>query len=79
MGKDERAMNASGYVHNDKVKICAPAYEKVTVYKEVSRNHQVAQITGFRLGDKDAAKRADDLLDTFTYGISIGIGDPDGW
>lgn len=79
MGKDERAMNAAGYVHNDKVKIARPAFEKVTVYKEVSRNHAMAQITGFRIGDKDAAKRADDLLDDFTYGISIGIGDPEGW
>lgn len=79
MGKDERAMNAAGYVYNDKVKISRPAFEKVTVYKEVSRNHAVAQITGFRVGDRDAAKRADDLLDDFTYGISIGIGDPEGW
>lgn len=79
MGKDERAMNASGYVYNGKVKMAEPAYNKTTVYKEVSRNHAIGQITGFRIGDKDAAKRADDLLDTFTYGVSIGIGDPDGW
>lgn len=79
MGKDERAINASGYVYNGKVKITRPAYDKTTTYKEVHRNHALHQVTGFRVGDKDAAKRADDLLDTFTYGISIALGDPNGW
>ena len=79
MGKDERALNASGYVYTGKVKYTRHAYEKVTVYKEVSRNHHFHQVTGFRIGDKEAAKRADDLLDTFTYGVSIALGDPDGW
>lgn len=79
MGKDERCLNASGYVFNGKVKITQPAYDKVTTYKEVSRNHQLHQVTGFRMGDKDAAKRPDDLLDTFTYGVSISLGDPEGW
>jgi hypothetical protein len=79
MGKDERAMNASGYVYTGKVKYTRAAFHKVTVYKEVSRNHHLHQVTGFRIGDKEAAKRADDLLDTFTYGVSIALGDPDGW
>lgn len=79
MGKDERALNATGYVYTGKVKFTRAAYEKVAVYKEISRNHAFHQITGFRLGDKEAAKRADDLLDTFTYGVSIALGDPEGW
>lgn len=79
LGKDERAISVSGYVHNDKVKITQPAFDKVKVYKSVSRNHLIGQVKGFRIGDKDAAKRADDLLDTFTYGVSLALGDRGGF
>ncbi len=78
VGKDERAMSVSGYVYQGKVKITTPAYNKVTIYNDTSRNHFMSQVMGFRIGDKDAAKRADDLLDCFTYGISIGLGDSEG-
>lgn len=76
-GKDERAISVSGYVYRGEVKILAEAYDKVTVYKDTSRNHLMSQVLGFRIGDKDT-KRADDLLDTFTYGISIALGDEEG-
>lgn len=79
VGKDERAMSVSGYVHQGLVKIADVAYNKVTIYNEASRNHFMTQVMGFRIGDKDAAKRADDLLDCFTYGISIGLGDNQGY
>ncbi len=79
VGKDERALSVSGYVYRGMVKICRPAFEKVSVFKGVSRNHWLAQVTGFRLGDKDAAKRADDLLDTFCYGVAITLGDSEGY
>lgn len=78
VGKDERAMSVSGYVHQGLIKISDVAYNKTTVYNETSRNHFMSQIMGFRLGDKDEARRADDLLDCFTYGISIGLGDNQG-
>jgi hypothetical protein len=78
MGKDERALDVSGYVHNGKVKLSRHAYDKTTVFKGQSRNHLVSQVTGFRLGDKKAASRADDLLDTFTYGIALSLGDHTG-
>jgi len=78
IGKDERALKASNHVYPGRVKLTRHAYEKVTDYKGTSRNHLVAQVTGFRVGDKDAAKRADDLLDTFTYGICVALGDADG-
>jgi hypothetical protein len=79
MGKDERCINVSGDVYNGKIKLSQEAYDKVMVYKDVSQNHLVSQVTGFRVGDKKAATRADDLLDTFCYGIAIAIGNPDLW
>jgi phage terminase large subunit-like protein len=77
VGKAERAINISDYVHTEKVKITEHAHNKTVVYKDASRNHLIEQILAFRVGDKDT-KRADDLLDTFTYGIEIGLGDQ-GW
>ncbi|MDE2103722.1 MAG: hypothetical protein KGL39_41175 [Patescibacteria group bacterium] len=79
LGKDERAISVSGYVYGDKVKISEHAYSKSTLYKGVQRNHMMAQVLGFRIGDKDAAKREDDLLDDFCYGISIGLGNSEGF
>lgn len=78
IGKDERAIKASGHVHPGFVKFSRHAFEKVAAYKGTTRNHLLAQVTGFRIGDKDAAKRADDLLDGFTYGVAIALGDADG-
>lgn len=78
VGKDERALKASNHVYPGRVKYTRPAYDKVTDFKGTVRNHSISQVTGFRVGDKDAAKRADDLLDTFTYGICLALGDADG-
>lgn len=78
LGKDERAISISGYVYQGLVKFCRAAYEKTSIYKEVTRNHQLTQVTGFRVGDKDAARRADELLDTFCYGVSLSLGDSEG-
>lgn len=78
IGKDERALKASNHVYPGRVKLTRPAYEKTSEFKGTSRNHFVSQVTGFRVGDPDSAKRADDLLDTFTYGICIALGDADG-
>ena len=78
-GKDERAVSVSGYVHQGMVKFTAPAYNKVATFKNASRNHLITQITTFRIGDKDAHKRADDLLDAFVYGVAIGVGTHEGY
>lgn len=75
MGKDQRALLASPYYHQGKVKISEHAYHKTVTYKELTRNHLISQVTNFRVGDLEAAKRADDLLDTVTCGIVIGVGD----
>jgi hypothetical protein len=79
LGKDERAMSVSGYHYRGEVKISEHAYNKTFIYKGTTRNHLISQVTGFRIGDKDAAKRADDLLDCYTYGIAIALGDSGGF
>lgn len=55
------------------------AYDKVTEYKGMTRNHLLSQVCSYRIGDKDAAKRSDDLLDTFTYGVIIGLNGAEGF
>jgi len=75
-GKSERAVSVSGYVYRGWVKISGPAYDKVTNYKGATRNHFLSQVTGFRVGAKDGE---DDLLDTFTYGVAIALGGPEGY
>jgi hypothetical protein len=72
-GKDERAMAVSGFHYNGWCKISQVAYDKVMLFKEQELNHLVSQITTFRIGDKDGSKRADDLLDTYCYGLAIGF------
>ena len=78
MGKDERAISVSGYVHQGKVKYTEHAFNKTAVYKQHSRNHLVDQIERFRIGDKNQ-KREDDLLDTFCYGIALALGNNEGF
>lgn len=79
VGKDERAIGASPHVYQKKVKISEPAYDKVVTVKGVTKNHLVSQVTSFRLGDKEAYKRADDALDTFVYAVLIAFGHGDGF
>jgi hypothetical protein len=78
MGKDERAINVSGYVHRGEVKYSDCAFNKVTTYKQKTRNHLVDQVEHFRVGDKKS-DREDDALDTFCYGIAIALGNNEGF
>jgi hypothetical protein len=75
LGKDERALAVSSYHYQGTTKILRCAYDKVTLYKGAHRNHLIGQIAGFRIGDKDAAKRADDLLDSYVHGLELAFGD----
>jgi hypothetical protein len=50
MGKDERAISVSGYVHRGLVKYTDRAFEKTVIYKRHSRNHLLDQVEGFRVG-----------------------------
>lgn len=79
VGKDARAVNASGYIARREVMLTRHAYEKLTVFRGASRNHFLGQVFGFRIADPDANKRADDLLDTFCYGIAVGLGNNEGF
>lgn len=66
-GKDERAIHVSEWHHSGKCKISEHAYNKTVTYKGSTQNHLVSQVVNFRLGDPEAAKRADDILDTVVY------------
>lgn len=79
MGKDERAIAVSGYHYQGLCKISQHCFDKLVTFKGLTRNHLVSQVTSFRVGDKDAAKRADDLLDTYTSGLSLALGNRDGY
>ncbi len=78
-GKDQRAINASGPVYREQVKLSRHAFLKTASFKDAVRNHLVTQVTGFRPGDKEAARRPDDLLDTFTYAVAITLGNSEGF
>lgn len=76
-GKDERCISISGYHYRGMIKMSPHAFTKVATFKRQSRNHFLDQVTSFRIGDKNN-KRADDLLDTYTYGVSIALGNEQG-
>lgn len=77
LGKEGRALSVSGYVHRGDVKFSRHAYEKMVNFKGQTRNHAVAQVCGFRIGTK--TPHTYDLLDTFTYGVAISLGNSNGW
>jgi phage terminase large subunit-like protein len=76
LGKDARAISVSGYVHRGWVKMSGEAYNRVTLYKGTNRNHLLGQVVGYRVGIDN---KEDDLLDTFTYGIALALGDAKGF
>lgn len=77
-GKDGRCFMASGPHHRGEVKISKHAYDKRIRHKGVEKNHLVAQVGSYRIGDKEAAKRADDLYDTYVSGVCLALGNRDG-
>lgn len=77
MGKTERALNVAGYVHAEQVKICGDAYYRETTYHGETRNHLLSQVLGFSATVEDQGE--DDLLDAWSYGIAIGLGNHEGF
>jgi hypothetical protein len=77
LGKSERAINVSGYVFQNRVKLLKPAYDRIVTFKQVAKNHLLGQVMGFRVGDVE--DRPDDLLDCFAYGIAISLGNYEGY
>lgn len=78
LGKDERAISVSGYVTRGLVKLSRRAFDKVSTYKETSRNHLLGQVVGFRIGSKNE-QREDDLLDSFVYSVALSLGNSEGF
>lgn len=76
VGKDERALATVNYHMTGKVVLTEHAANKLTRFQGVQRNHFLSQVTGYRPG---AEMSHDDLLDCYTYGLSIGLGDGRGW
>ncbi len=77
-GKDGRAISVTGYHYRGDIGITQYAHDKVVKFKGVTKNHLIAQVMGYRIGDPEAAKRADDLADTYTYGVALSLGDSAG-
>lgn len=76
MGKSERCLNVSSYVHLGQVKITERAFVKRVTYKGESKNHLLDQVLSFSASVKEASNVADDLRDAWAYGIAIGLGSP---
>lgn len=72
-GKDERAMISGGPAYRREVKFSTPCFEKTVEWKGRTQNHLLHQLTSFRLADKEAYKRPDDLLDCATYSIALSL------
>jgi hypothetical protein len=72
-GKDLRALGCEPLINGGQVRLTKGAYERVSVLKGQRLNHLTAQLSGFRVGDKAASKRQDDLLDGVTYGCALGF------
>ena len=77
LGKEGRALAVSSHVFQGKVKFSRYAYDKVVNFKGITKNHLLSQVCGFRLGVK--TPHGMDVLDCFTGGVAIGLGDADGY
>lgn len=77
IGKEARAISASPHVHRGHVKLAPLAYDKVTTFREIRRNHLLAQVCGYRVGVK--TPHGMDLLDCFTYAVLVSLGDSSGF
>lgn len=78
-GKDERAMATAGYHEQGLTRITAECLAKEVDYKGTRRNHLKSQVTGYRIGDKNAAKRADDLMDAYGGALHSLFGQSSGY
>ena len=76
IGKDGRAMYASGYIYKGMMKICQLAYDKSTSFHGKQRNHFWWQATNYRIGYGTPTDE-DEMFDTLCYGAAIAFGNPD--
>jgi hypothetical protein len=73
MGKTGRAVEVEPILRGGLVKITQQAYDRTVTLKGITRNALLSQFEGFRYGDREADRRADDVLDCLTYGVLIGL------
>ncbi len=78
IGKEGRALAVSSYVASGQVKISQYAYDKTLTYRGMNKNHLLDQIATFRIGMRKREHNLD-LIDCFAYGISLALGDSEGW
>lgn len=78
VGKEGRALATSGYYTAGAMKITQYAFDKVVDYRGMRKNHLLDQIASFRIGMKRGGHNLD-LVDCMTYGLSIALGDSEGW
>jgi len=72
-GKDLRALGCEPFINGGQVRLTRPAFERVATLKGQRLNHLMAQLRGFRIGDKAAHRRADDVLDAVCYGVTLAF------
>jgi hypothetical protein len=70
-GKDLRAYAVEGYMNSGRVRMTERAYRKTVQFKELTMNHLWVQLNSFTMGDREASKRSDDLLDATVYCASV--------
>jgi hypothetical protein len=70
-GKDLRAYAVESFMNSGRVRMTERAYYKTVQFKELTMNHLWTQLNGFVMGDCEAAKRSDDLLDAAVYCASV--------
>ena len=76
LGKDDRALMVEPHVTNGRVKIAQIRLRQADgCFTARCLNHLLSQTTGFRIFDKQAAKRADDLVDCLVYATLRCLGD----
>jgi hypothetical protein len=72
-GKDLRAYAVERYMNSGRVRITEHAYRKTVLFKELQMNHLWTQLNSFVMGDREAHKRSDDLLDACVYRPSVAF------
>jgi hypothetical protein len=72
-GKDLRAYAVQKWFNGGSVRITEACYHKTVSFKGVALNHLWTPLNSFVLGDREASRRADDLLDAAVYAASIAF------
>ena len=69
-GKDLRALAAEPHVRQGRARIAAASHSKTSMLKGVDLNHLLAQLAGFRIGDKAAPSGRIAMISTETAATS---------